>query len=111
MKDLVLIPIFAPLVAQIAPVQTEWERLGITGLSIMATVFIWRYFNAKQDAKDLQSSAERDRLLKEANAKNQEIIDLLKQQIIDSRKTTSGAARVHTVLENSPSSPVHTITP
>lgn len=103
MKTICLITLLAPLLAQTAPVQTEWERLGITGLSIGATVAVWRYFNARQDAKekaekeaairdkakqdsrDAASIAERDRLLTEGNAKNQQIIDILKSQLEDSR--------------------------
>lgn len=111
MKDLILIPALIPLLAQAAPVQTEWERLGITGLSIAATVFIWRYFNTKQEERERASMSERDRLLKEANDKTEQIIALLKQQIIDSRKTVSGERRVHTVLDSTAANPVHTITP
>lgn len=117
MRDLLLIPFFAPFIAQAAPVASEWERLGITGLSIAATIFVWKYFNSKQDAKDqlaakerdakdLASATERDRLLKEANDKNQQIIDLLKQQVEDSRKMATGETRMHTILENTMRHPV-----
>ena len=84
-KDLIMLPTFAPIVAQTIPLGNEWERLGTTGLAIAATVFIWRYFNIKQDEKERASISERDRLLKIANDKNQEIIELLKQQILDDR--------------------------
>lgn len=82
MKDILLI---APIVAQSAPIGNEWERLGITGLSIIVTVFIWRYFNARQDESAKASQAERDKLMQEGNDKTQQIIDLLKQQVEDSR--------------------------
>ena len=82
MKDILLI---APIIAQTAPIGNEWERLGITGLSIIVTVFIWRYFNARQDESAKASQAERDKLLQDANNKTQQIIDLLKQQVEDSR--------------------------
>lgn len=111
MRDLLFIPFFAPFIAQAAPADNAWERLGTNGIAIAATIFIWKYFNAKQDAKDLisaqakeakdladaakdlASAVERDRLLKEANDKNQQIIDLLKQQIEDSRKMAIGETR------------------
>lgn len=81
MKDIFIAPLVIPMLAQVAPVQSEWERFGITGISLAATVFIWRYFTEKQNEKEKTSTEERDRLLKEGNDKNQQIIELLKEQI------------------------------
>ena len=76
-----------------------WERMGIVGLSLAATAFIFGYFS-KRDA-DIQiklekdrselaeryaaisarDSEERKRLMEENNQLQQQIVDLLKQQI------------------------------
>ncbi len=117
MKDILIAPTIIPILAQVAPVQSEWERLGITGLSIAATVIIWRYFSDRQEAREKaekesrekiesDNAKERDRLLREGNDRTQEVIELLKAQLANSQASYTGERKVHTILDNSARQPV-----
>jgi len=81
MKDLIHAPIIIALLAQIPSEQSAWERLGISGLCLAVTAYLWNYFTKAQVTKDAANAAERDRLLAEGNEKTQQVIDLLTKQL------------------------------
>jgi len=81
MKELIHAPVIIALLAQIPSEQSTWERLGISGLCLAVTAYIWNYFTKQQDEKEKANVAERDRLLAEGNEKTQQVIDLLTKQV------------------------------
>ncbi len=67
MKDLIICLPSLSLLAQM-PQQDSYERLGIAGISLGVTVFIWKYFVNKESA----AQAKRDEDEKKAQAKRDE---------------------------------------
>jgi uncharacterized membrane protein YhiD involved in acid resistance len=99
MKDLAICaPAFISLLAQ-AGDQATWERLGIGGLGIAVTVFIWRHFvgreeaaqrardkrdeqeKAEQKERDAINTAERNRLLQINNEQQKQMMAMFQTQI------------------------------
>ena len=105
MKDLAICaPAFVSIMAQTGE-QATWERLGIGGLSIAVTVFIWRHFVGREEtaqkarderdardeaARQAQSkldAAERNRLLEVQNTLQNQVVELLKSQFAQADQT------------------------
>ena len=123
MKDFLALPVAVNCIAQIPlePTAASWERLGIAGLSIFVTVFIWRYFTARETRAvkealeekrrhEEAANIERDRLLVLLNQSNQEVVELLKQAAINADNVARRLfeSKVHAVIDNPKSNPVNT---
>ena len=123
MKDFLALPVVFTTLAQlpIAPNAATWERLGIAGLSLFVTVFIWRYFTAREAkamAEALEEkrkheeadAIERNRLLQIQNELQAQVVNLLKQARTDSDAVARQLLEhpVHAIIENPTSNPVNT---
>jgi hypothetical protein len=97
MKDLILIPAIVPLLANVSGDMPAWQHLGISALSVAATVGVWKYFTAREAAAaeiekkrreklDAEDMAERNRLLEQKNRLSEQVVQLLKDQITISTK-------------------------
>ncbi len=92
LREPLLAPTVIAAVAQIPGDPSSWERLGITGLALAATVFIWRYFVGRENSAQIkrdeaakvyaeQDAKERNRLLEENNRLQALVVGLLRDQI------------------------------
>lgn len=76
-----------PFLAQTATEQATWERLGIAGASTGIMIYLWRYFIGREAIRAADDAADRNRLLEKQNELQTQVVELLKEQIVQANST------------------------